>query len=121
MNRAERRRKAREYNTPHKLQMLEGQIESAIRKEYEDLTNRRMEAFIRGYTTLVIYVLWYSFGLGEKRLKRFTDELNKHLDILGDEKRYELTLKDMTEILKNEAKVDLNFLDDGKKIDGKGE
>jgi len=119
MNRAEMRRRAKEYNTPHKLEMLERQLRIAIKKEYEEITDRRMEEFIRGYTTLVIYVLWYTFGLGKKRLKRFTDELDKHLDILGDEKRYELTLKDMTKSLREEADIDLQFLDDGQKIDRK--
>jgi 5-formaminoimidazole-4-carboxamide-1-beta-D-ribofuranosyl 5'-monophosphate synthetase len=119
MNRAERRRKAREYNTPNKLEGLERQLDRAIRKEYEENANRRMDEFIRGYTTLVIYVLWYSFGLGKKRIKRFSEELEKHLDILGDDKRYELTLQDMTKMLREEADVDLQFLDQGQKIDRK--
>lgn len=109
MNRAEMRRRAREVNTPHKLEMLERQIRSAIKKEYEELKEKEMEAFIRGYTTVVIYVLFYGFGFRKKRIKRFMDETEKHLDILQDNKRYELTLADMTKMLKEEADIDLIF------------
>lgn len=97
--------------------MLERQLRMAIKKEYEELTDRRMEAFIRGYTTLVIYVLWRCYGMEKKRIKKFSDELNNHLDILGEDKKYELTIQDMMAMLKEEADIDLRFLDDGKKID----
>lgn len=70
--------------------------------------------------TVVIYVLWYSFGMGKKRIARFKDELDKHLDILEDDKKYELTLQDMTKMLREEADIDLQFIDDGKKIDRRG-
>jgi hypothetical protein len=115
MNRAEMRRRAREINTPYKLEMLERQLRATIKKEYEEMADRRIEKFIQGYTTFVIYVLWHCFGMGKKRIARFRDEVDKHLDVLGDEKRYGLTLKDMTTMLKEEADIDLKFLDDEKK------
>lgn len=109
MNRSELRRMAREYNTPHKIEMLERQLRIAIKKEYEEIADRKIEAFIQGYTTFVVYVLWHRFGMGKKRIARFRDEVDSHLDILGDEKRYGLTLKDMTTMLKEEAGIELEF------------
>ena len=120
MNRSERRRQAKEFNTPQKLNILQDQLRWAIRKECQEDADRRVRAFIKDYTTLVIYVLWYSFGFGKKRMARFADELKKHLDILENNKKYELTLQDMTDMLRNEADIDLQFLDDGNKIDRKG-
>ena len=119
MNRAEKRKFAKEYNTPQKLNILETELRKAIRKEYEESADRRVRAFIQDYTTLVIYVLWYSFGFGKKRMARFADELKNHLDILENDKKYELTLQDMTNMLREEADIDLQFLDDGNKIDRK--
>lgn len=119
MNRAEKRKFAKEYNTPQKLNILENELRKAIRKECEENADRRVRAFIQDYTTLVIYVLWYSFGFGKKRMARFADELKKHLDILENDKKYELTLKDMTNMLREEADIDLQFLGDGNKIDRK--
>lgn len=109
MNRAEMRKRAKEFNTPHKLEMLERQLRTAIRKEYEEIADRRIEKFIEGYTTFVIYVLWHTFGMGKKRIARFKEEVDKHMEILGDEKRYGLTLKDMTTMLKEEADIELKF------------
>lgn len=119
MNRAEKRKFAKEYNTPQKLNILENELRKVIRKECEENADRRVRAFIQDYTTLVIYVLWYSFGFGKKRIARFADELKKHLDILENDKKYELTLQDMTNMLREEADIDLQFLDDGNKIDRK--
>lgn len=119
MNRAEKRKFAKEYNTPQKLNILENELRKAIRKEHEENADRRVRAFIQDYTTLVIYVLWYSFGFGKKRMARFADELKNHLDILENDKKYELTLQDMTNMLREEADIDLQFLDDGNKIDRK--
>lgn len=109
MNRAEMRRRAKEFNTPHKLEMLERQIRTAIKQEYEERTEKEMARFIKTYTTLVMYVLHYSFGMGTKRLKKFSDEIDKHLDIVGEEKKYGLTIDDMIEVLKKEVKIDLRF------------
>lgn len=117
MNRAELRRRAKEYNTPHKIEMLERQLRTAIKQEYEERTDIRMDKFIRAYTTLVIYVLWNTFGIGKKRMAKFSEELNNHLEILGDVKKYELTINDMTKVLKEEADIDLRFLENGKVID----
>lgn len=118
MNRAERRRKAKEY-TPHKFDMLHDQLRWAIRKECQEEADRRVGDFIQSYTTLVIYVLWYKFGIGQKRMKEFENELRKHLEILANEKKYELTLDDMYRELRDKAKIDLRFIDDGNKIDKK--
>ena len=119
MNRAEKRRQAKEY-TPHKFDMMQNQIRWAIKKECEEQADRRVEAFIQSYTTLVIYVLWYKFGIGQKRMKVFENELKKHLEILANEKKYELTLDDMYKELRDKAHIDLRFIDDGNKIDRKG-
>lgn len=119
MNRKERRKQAKEFNTPYKLNILQDQLRWAIKKECQEEADRRVMAFIKAYTTLVIYVLWYCFGMGKKRIAKFADELRKHLDILENEKKYELTLQDMTNMLKEEADIDLQFLEDGKKIDRK--
>lgn len=119
MNRAERRRKAKEC-TPHKFDIMQNQMRWAIRKECEENADRRVRAFIQSYTTLVIYVLWYSFGMGKKRIARFADELKKHLEVIENEKKYGLTLQDMTNMLRDEAGIDLRFLEDGNKIDRKG-
>lgn len=119
MNREERRKIAKGYNTPQKLNLLEKELRRAIKKEWQEDADRRVRAFIQDYTTLVIYVLWYSFGFGKKRMARFADELKKHLDILENDKKYELTLQDMTDMLRKEADIDLKFLDDGNKIDRK--
>ena len=119
MNRAEKRKFAKEYNTPQKLNILEKELRRAIKQECQEDADRRVRAFIQDYTTLVIYVLWYSFGFGKKRMARFADELKNHLDILENDKKYELTLQDMTNMLREEADIDLQFLDDGNKIDRK--
>lgn len=119
MNRAERRKQAKGY-TPHKFDMLQDQMRWAIRKECEENADKRVLAFIQSYTTLVIYVLWYKFGIGRKRMAVFADELKKHLDIISNEKKYGLTLDNMYSMLRDEAKIDLRFLDDGNKIDRKG-
>jgi hypothetical protein len=109
MNRSEMRRRAKEFNTPHKLEMLERQMRTAIRQEYEERTEKEMSKFIKTYTTIVFYVLWHCFGMGQKRLKKFSDELDNHLDILGEDKKYGLTIDDMIQMLKKEAKIDLKF------------
>jgi hypothetical protein len=119
MNRAEKRRQAKEVNTPQKLDMLEKHLRWAIRKECQEEADERIKTFIQSYTTLVTYVLWYKFGMGKKRIAKFADELRNHLDILEEEKKYGLTLDDMYKELKKKAKIDLQFLDDGNKIDKK--
>ena len=118
MNRAERRKQAKSF-TPHEFEKMEYQIRMAIKKEYKEKADIRVQKFIRNYTTLVIYVLWYKFGMGKKRIGVFADELHRHLDIIGEDKKYGLTLDDMHNMLKNEADIDLQFLDDGNKIDKK--
>ena len=118
MNRAERRKKAKEY-TPHKFDMMQDQLRWSIKKECEENADRRVRTFIQSYTTLVIYVLWYKFGIGKKRMKVFADELEKHLDIISNEKKYGVTLDDMYKMLRDEADIDLRFLEDGNKIDRK--
>lgn len=118
MNRAERRRKAKEY-TPHKFDMMQNQLRMIIRNECEENADRRVRKFIQSYTTLVVYVLWYKFGIGKKRMKIFADELEKHLDIISNEKKYGITLDDMYKMLRDEADIDLRFLEDGNKIDRK--
>ena len=119
MNRAEKRRRAKEC-TPQKFNEMQNQLRWAIRKECEDNADKRVRAFIQSYTTLVIYVLWYKFGIGRKRMARFADELARHLDVIGNDKKYGLTLDDMYTMLRDEAKIDLRFLEDGNKIDRKG-
>lgn len=119
MNREEKRRFAKRVNTPQKLNLLQDEIRRTIRQECEENADRRVRAFIRDYTTLVIYVLWYCFGFGKKRMKRFADELTKHLEILENDKKYELTIQDMTTMLREEADIDLKFIEDGNKIDRK--
>lgn len=118
MNRAEKRRKIKEY-TPQKFNEMQNQLRWAIRKDCQEEADKRVEAFIQSYTTLVIYVLWYKFGIGQKRMKEFENELRKHLEILANEKKYELTLDDMYKELRDKAHIDLRFVDDGKKIDRK--
>jgi hypothetical protein len=118
MNRAERRKQLKGY-TPQKFDEMQNQLRWAIRKECQEEADERIKTFIQSYTTLVTYVLWYKFGMGQKRIAKFADELRNHLDILEEEKKYGLTLDDMYKELKNKAKIDLEFLDDGKKIDKK--
>ena len=118
MNREERRKIAKGF-TPHEFEKMEQQIRWAIRKEYEEKADKRVGDFIQSYTTLVIYVLWYKFGIGAKRMKIFSEELKRHLDILGEEKKFGLTIDDMYTELRDIAKINLKFLDDGKKIDKK--
>lgn len=118
MNRAERRRQAKEY-TPHKFDIMQDQLRWSIKRECEENADRRVRTFIQSYTTLVIYVLWYKFGIGRKRMARFADELAKHLDIIGNDKKYGLTLDDMYSMLRDEAHIDLRFVDNGNKIDKK--
>ena len=81
MNRAEKRKFAKGYNTPQKLNILENELRKAIRKECEENADRRVRSFIQDYTTLVIYVLWYSFGFGKRRIARFADELKKLVEL----------------------------------------
>ena len=118
MNRAERRKHAKEC-TPHKFDMMQGNLRWAIRKECQEEADQRIKTFIQSYTTLVIYVLWYKFGMGQKRIAKFAHELREHLDILDNEKKFGLTLDDMHKELRDTAKIDLQFLDDGNKIDKK--
>lgn len=118
MNREQRRKQAKNF-TPYEFEKMEHQLRWAIRKECQEEADRRVGDFIQSYTTLVIYVLWYKFGIGQKRMKVFSDELKRHLDIIGNEKKYGLTLDDMYVMLRDEAKIDLKFLDDGNKIDRK--
>lgn len=118
MNR-EQRRKQIKGMTMHELEKLENSLRYSIRKECQENADRRVVEFIQSYTTLVIYVLWYKFGMGQKRIAKFADELRSHLDILEQEKKYELTIDDMYRELRDNAKIDLHFLDDGKKIDRK--
>lgn len=118
MNRAEKRRRAKEC-TPHKFNIMQEQLRWSIRQECEERADRRVRAFIHSYTTLVIYVLWYKFGIGRKRMQRFAAELEKHLEIIENEKKYGLTIQDMTKMLSEEGKIDLRFLEGGNKIDRK--
>ena len=118
MNREERRRKAKNF-TVHEFEKMENQLRWAIKKECKENEDRRVGEFVQSYTTLVIYVLWYKFGIWAKRMKVFEQELKKHLDILANEKKYGLTLDDMYKELRDEAKIDLRFIDDGKKITNK--
>ena len=118
MNREERRKHAKGC-TPHQFDIMQSQLRKAIRKECEENADKRVRAFIQSYTTLVIYVLWYKFGIGRNRMRVFADEMEKHLDIISNEKKYGLTLDDMYSVLRDEAKIDLRFLDDGNKIDRK--
>ena len=119
MNRAEKRKKLKEY-TPQKFNEMQSNLRYAIRKECQAEADKRVGDFIQSYTTLVIYVLWYKFGIGRKRMARFAEELERHLDVIGNEKKYGLTLDDMYTMLRDEAKIDLRFLEDGNKIDRKG-
>lgn len=119
MNRSERRKQAKEY-TPHKFDMMQNRLRWSIKQECEENADKRVKAFIQSYTTLVIYVLWYKFGIGPKRMKKFEEELKSHLDIIANEKKYGLTLDDIYKELRDNAKIDLKFIDDGNKIDRKG-
>ena len=118
MNREQRRKQAKGF-TPYEFDKMQNNLRYAIRKECQEDADRRIKAFIQSYTTLVIYVLWYKFGMGQKRIAKFSDELRSHLDILEQEKKYGLTIDDMYRELRDNAKIDLHFLDDGKKIDRK--
>lgn len=118
MNRKEKRKLAKDY-TPYKFDMMQNHLRAIIRKECEENADKRVKAFIQSYTTLVIYVLWYKFGIGKKRMAIFAEELERHLDIIANEKKYGLTLDDMYKMLRDEANIDLRFLEDGNKIDKK--
>lgn len=119
MNRKERRRFAQKINTPKKLDIMQEELRRIIKRECEENADRRVRTFIKDYTTLITYVLWYKFGIGRKRMQRFADELESHMDIIGNEKKYGLTINDMYNELKNKAHIDLRILEDGNKIDKK--
>lgn len=109
MGRAEMRKKAKEFNTPHKLEMLERQIRAMCRQEYEERLEYETARQAKVFITTVTYVLWYKFGIGAKRMKKFTDELHRHLDILHQDKKFGLSIDDMLTMLKEEGKIDLRF------------
>lgn len=109
MGRAEMRKKAKEFNTPHKLEMLERQIRAMCRQEYEEKLDYETARQAKVFITTVTYVLWYKFGIGAKRMKKFTDELHRHLDIVSQDKKFGLTIDDMITMLREEGKIDLRF------------
>lgn len=59
MNRAERRRKVREMNTPKKIEAYSSELDRRLRMQYEEKCKKEIADFIKRYTLLMNYVIDY--------------------------------------------------------------
>lgn len=105
MNRAERRRKIRQLNTPAKIDNFGRELEYRIRKEYAEEQDRRIKFFIEHYTIMTAYVLNYKLGLGKKRLPKIMKEIMRHVEMIDE--GY-LSLEDCENELKRVG-IEFNF------------
>lgn len=106
MNRADRRRKAKQMNTPAKLEAFSSELERRLRREYNEELKKRYEKFIEDYTIVVAYILWYKEGYGMKRLPKVMNEMHRHFEMI--EEGY-VSIDEIRQMLKDEAHVELNF------------
>lgn len=102
MNRAERRRKVREINTPKKIEAYSSELERRLRIEYEEKCKREIADFIRRYTVLMDYVLDYE--LEREETIRVAARKSKNMS----PKITEAILK-----IKEGVKKQLKYLEDG--------
>lgn len=110
MNRAERRRKVKQINTPQKIEQFSAEMERRLRQEYEVKSDRKIKEFIRCYTILTAYVLNDELGLGHIRLMRVLKSIQHHVDLLGGDY---IKIEELEDWLKTEKRIE--FMWDEKK------
>lgn len=110
MNRAERRRKIREINTPQKIEQFSAEMERQLRREYIEKSDNKVRNFIRCYTILTAYVLNDELGLGPKRLPKVLRSIQHHVDLLDSD---HIKIEELEDWLKEEKNIE--FIWDPKK------
>ena len=110
MNRAERRRKVRQINTPAKIEQFSGELESRLRRYYEEQNNKRLYGFIKAYTILTAYVLNDELNLGPKRLPKIMGKIRERLDDLGEDY---FTINELEDWLRTEKHIKFTWGDKG--------
>ena len=106
MNRAERRRKIREINTPQKIERFSAEMERQLRREYIEKSDNKVRHFIRCYPILTAYVLNDELGLGPKRLPKVLRSIQHHVDLLDSD---HIKIEELEDWLKEEKNIEFTW------------
>ena len=106
MNRAERRKKIKELNTPQKLEQFSAELERRLRREFEERNKEDFRNFVRFYTVLTAYVLNDELGLGPTRLPRVLRSIQHHVDLLDSD---HIKIEELEEWLKEEKHIEFTW------------
>lgn len=106
MNRAERRKKIKQINTPQKIEQFSAEMERRIRREYIEKSDRRVREFIRCYTILTAYVLNDELGLGPTRLPRVLKSIQHHVDLLSSD---HIKIEELEDWLRDEKGIEFTW------------
>ena len=108
MNRAERRRKIKQINTPQKIEQFSAELERRLRQEYVEKARNRNKEFVKCYTILTAYVLNDELGLGPTRLPKVLRSIQHHIDLLSSD---HIKIDELEDWLRDEKGIEFTWDD----------
>lgn len=106
MNRAQKRQKIKQLNTPQKLEQFSAELERRLRIEYNERNKKDYRNFVRFYTVLTAYVLNDELGLGPTRLPRVLRSIQHHVDLLDSD---HIKIEELEDWLKEEKHIEFTW------------
>lgn len=106
MNRAERRKKIKQINTPQKIEQFSAEMERRLRIEYAEKAKSNNREFIKCYTILTAYVLNDELGLGPARLPKVLRSIQHHVDLLSSD---HIKIEELEDWLREEKKIEFTW------------
>ena len=106
MNRAERRRKIKQINTPQKIEQFSAELERRLRQEYIEKASNRNKEFVKCYTILTAYVLNDELGLGPTRLPKVLRSIQHHIDLLSSD---HIKIDELEDWLRDEKGIEFTW------------
>ena len=103
MNRAERRKKIKQINTPQKIEQFSAEMERRLRQEYTEKARNINREFVRCYTILTAYVLNDELGLGPTRLPKVLRSIQHHVDLLDSD---HIKIEELENWLRDEKNIE---------------
>lgn len=106
MNRAERRKKIRQINTPQKIEQFTSEMERRLRMEYMERSDAKNREFVKCYTILTAYVLNDELGLGPTRLPKVLRSIQHHIDLLSSD---HIKIEELEDWLRDEKGIEFTW------------
>ena len=106
MNRAQRRQKIKQLNTPQKLEQFSAELERRLRKEYVEQSKNTNREFVKCYTILTAYVLNDELGLGPTRLPKVLRSIQHHVDLLSSD---HIKIDELEDWLRDEKGIEFTW------------